>query len=71
VILRLIFCDYYGNVIEEIPWTGGPTPSTITREVGPLKMGFRRVIQEGNWAGYRAILTEVPRVEKTRNKKIS
>jgi len=71
VILRLIFCDYYGNVIEETPWDGSPLPETITREVGDLKMGFRKVMKVGNWAGYRAILTEVPRVEKSRNTKVS
>jgi len=71
VIQRLIFCDYYGNVIEETPWIGDVLPETITREVGPLKMGFRKVIVTGNWAGYRAILTEVPRGEKTKDTKVS
>jgi len=71
VIKRLILCDYYGNVIEETPWDGSDPPATITKEVGPLKMGFRQVITNGNWAGYRAILTEVPSVQKSGNKKIS
>lgn len=71
MIKRLIFCDYYGNIIEETPWDGSDPPDMITREVGDLKMGFRRVVELGNWAGYRAILTEVPRVEKSRSTKVS
>ena len=71
MIEKLVFCDYYGNLIDEIPWDGSDPPSTITKEVGPLKMGFRQVVRYGNWVGYRAILTEVPGAKKIRNTKVS